>query len=218
VTKNNPYLSAVATPVPQSEPENSRQVKNNAGGYTFQVSDKDRLERFLVLGTTGGTYYVGEKDLTKQNLSFLVDLIKRDPSLYIDRVRDISLDGRAPKNSPAIFALALAFKHGDGEMKKFAREMAFPSVVRTSTHLFEFAQYMDALKGWGPAKRKAVASWYLDMAPDNLAYQAVKYRQRNGWTHRDLFRLSHPKDGFRTFVGTQRLPEPSVGSFADPVS
>ena len=26
-----------------------------------------------------------------------------------------------------------------------------------------------------------------------LAYQAIKYRQREGWTHADLLRLSHPK-------------------------
>ena len=28
---------------------------------------------------------------------------------------------------------------------------------------------------------------------DKLAYQAVKYRQREGWSHRDLLRLSHPR-------------------------
>jgi 60 kDa SS-A/Ro ribonucleoprotein len=27
---------------------------------------------------------------------------------------------------------------------------------------------------------------------DALAYQAVKYRQREGWSHRDLLRLAHP--------------------------
>lgn len=30
------------------------------------------------------------------------------------------------------------------------------------------------------------------MAPDDLAYQIIKYRQRDGWTHRDALRLSHP--------------------------
>jgi 60 kDa SS-A/Ro ribonucleoprotein len=32
-----------------------------------------------------------------------------------------------------------------------------------------------------------------DKEPDALAYQLVKYRQRGGWTHGDLLRLSHPK-------------------------
>ena len=40
--------------------------------------------------------------------------------------------------------------------------------------------------------RRAIAGWYLARPADELAYQAVKYRQRNGWSHRDLLRLAHP--------------------------
>src|SRR5690606_32025307 len=39
---------------------------------------------------------------------------------------------------------------------------------------------------------KAVASWYTEKSVDQVAFQAVKYRQREGWTHRDVFRKSHP--------------------------
>lgn len=196
----SPYARALSTTTPQVEQADPRQVKNSAGGYTFTGSDKTRLDRFLILGTDGGTYYTSEKALTKQNIDFLVDLIKRDPSLYIDRVRDVSYSGRAPRNSAAIFALAVAFKHGDKDAKNFARTMAFPSVVRTSTHLFEFVQYLELLGGWNRTKRDTVASWYTSKSTDALAYQAVKYRQRNGWTHRDILRLSHPK-GIDTNVG-----------------
>src|SRR5207247_2435112 len=104
---SNPYTRALSTPVPQSEQEDPRQVQNNAGGFTFTVSDKDRLERFLVLGTDGGTYYVQERDLTKQNVNYLIELIKRDPVLVINTTADISRAGRAYRNSPAIFVLAL---------------------------------------------------------------------------------------------------------------
>ena len=41
--------------------------------------------------------------------------------------------------------------------------------------------------------RWAVSNWY-DRNPDQLALQAVKYRQRDGWSHRDLLRLAHPKN------------------------
>ena len=34
---------------------------------------------------------------------------------------------------------------------------------------------------------------YKRRQPDALAYQAVKYQQRDGWSHRDLLRLSHPE-------------------------
>ena len=37
-----------------------------------------------------------------------------------------------------------------------------------------------------------MGSWYASRSPESLAYQAVKYRQREGVTHRDLLRLAHP--------------------------
>jgi 60 kDa SS-A/Ro ribonucleoprotein len=37
-----------------------------------------------------------------------------------------------------------------------------------------------------------VGDWYLSKTPDALAYQMLKYRSRDGWTHRDLLRKSHP--------------------------
>lgn len=30
-------------------------------------------------------------------------------------------------------------------------------------------------------------------SPEKLAVQLTKYQQRNGWSHRDLLRLAHPK-------------------------
>ena len=40
--------------------------------------------------------------------------------------------------------------------------------------------------------RRGVGRWYAAQSPDALAHQAVKYRQREGVTHRDLLRLAHP--------------------------
>lgn len=165
------------------------QVKNNAGGFVFAVSDKDRLERFLILGTDGGTYYVNQNKLTDQNVEFVKNLIKTDEALVRNTLVDVSVNGRAYKNSPAIFTLALLFVEGQD---KAAARAAVSKVCRTSTHLFEFAQYIENLGGWGRAKRSAVADWYQTQEVDKLAYQLVKYRQRDGWTHRDLLRLSHP--------------------------
>src|SRR5438045_1222448 len=46
--------------------------------------------------------------------------------------------------------------------------------------------------GGGRGLRQAVAGWDAQPA-DFLAYQAVKYQQRDGWSQRDLLRLAHPK-------------------------
>lgn len=180
----------VATPQTKRTPGRTDEVKNNAGGFVFKVNDKSRLERFLILGTDKGTYYVGEQKLTAQNVSFLKDAVRKDERMVVDTLVDVSVNGRALKNSPALFALATVMT--EGKDKAYARE-AVQKVARTSTHLFEYAQYIDDMGGWGRAKRRSVAEWYENKSIDTLAYQAVKYRQRNGWTHRDLFRLSHPQ-------------------------
>lgn len=193
-------------------PGRKDEVKNNAGGYVFKVSDSDRLERFLILGTDGATYYVNSKTQVKDNVKFLRKFIEEDDKAVVDALVDVSVNGRAYKNSPAIFALALVLST-DGTDKAYARA-AVSKVVRTGTHLFEFATYIDNLGGWGRAKRSAIAEWYTGQDAGSLAYQAVKYRQRDGWTHRDLFRKSHPQ-GVDVQVGNFILGKPNEGVGAD---
>jgi 60 kDa SS-A/Ro ribonucleoprotein len=105
----------------------------------------------------------------------------------------ISEEGRAPKNDPALFALAMAAGLGDDPTRKAALE-ALPRVARTGTHLFQFATFVEGFRGWGRSLRRAVGSWYAAQGVDALAYQAVKYRQREGVTHRDVLRLAHPAE------------------------
>lgn len=167
------------------------QVQNNAGGFVFEVSDRDRLERFLILGTDKGTYYVSEQKITDENVKFISRLIAKNERMVLDTVVAVSQAGRAHKNSQALFVMAMLFADGKD---KAAASAALPLVARTSTHLFEFAQYLENITGWGRAKRNAVSNWYTSQSADKLAYQAVKYRQRDGWTHRDLLLLSHAKD------------------------
>lgn len=208
----NNKLNKDNKPVSQTEKAAKGQKKNNAGGFTFVVTDKSRLERFLILGTDGGTYYASEEKLTDKNVDFIVKLIKEDPELVLNTVVEVSTAGRAYRNSYAVFVMALLFKHASKEYK--SQGFLFnhlPQVARTSTHLFEFATYIEGLGGWGRSKRDAVANWYTSKTPDQLAYQAVKYRQRDGWTHRDLFRLSHPK-GVDQQVGNFILGKTAEGA------
>lgn len=177
--------------LPVGEKLSDYQVENNTGGFVYEVSPKSRLERFLILGVDGGTYYVSERDLTKQNVDFLVNLIKSDPQLVLNTVLDVSATGRSYRNGAALFTLALMLNHAPDNYKHMAVE-ATPKIARIATHVYELAQYLENLGGWGRAKRRAVANWFTSKTPDQLAYQAVKYRQRNGWTLRDLLRLSHP--------------------------
>jgi 60 kDa SS-A/Ro ribonucleoprotein len=178
---------------PQSQPiPGSTQVRNSNSGYSWQVDDWTRLDRFLILGAEGGTYYIGERELVKQNHDALIRCIKADGVRAVNRIVEISEAGRAPKNDPAIFALALVVTHGDTQAKTHAFAN-LSKVCRIGTHLFHFAEYVNAMRGWGRGLRNAVGHWYVDRGADDLAHQAVKYQQRDGWSHADLLRLAHPK-------------------------
>jgi 60 kDa SS-A/Ro ribonucleoprotein len=171
------------------------QVKNNAGGAAFQISARERLRRFLVLGTEGGPYYTAQKALTVENAANIIALIKNwspNDLSPVAIIAEISQSGVAPKNSPAIFALALCATYGDAKIKAQAYG-AIHLVCRTGTHLFEFVDCVNKLRGWSRGLRNGVAKYYLRQKPDDLGYQLIKYRQRNGWTHRDVLRLAHVK-------------------------
>lgn len=182
---------------PQSAKADDRQVPDSAGGFTFATGRTARLHRFLTLGTDGGTYYVSERDITAQNAGIVLGWAREAAAELVREATAISQAGRAPRNNPALFALAAAASLGDEPGRRAALD-ALPLVARTGTHLFLFARYVQQFRGWGRGLRRAVGDWYLAREPDQLAYQVLKYRQREGWSHRDLLRLSHPAGGVRT--------------------
>lgn len=185
------HVSRKATP--QNEPiPGKTQVKNAAGGYVYEIDKWQALDRFLILGTEGGTYYAGERELTIQNVQSIGACLTEDGPRVVRRAIEVSDGGLAPKNDPAIFVLALAFGSKDEATIKAARE-ALPKICRIGTHLFTFTSFVKELRGWGPALRKALGAWYLGMPAKRLVYQLTKYQQRNGWSHRDVLRLAHPK-------------------------
>jgi 60 kDa SS-A/Ro ribonucleoprotein len=62
--------------------------------------------------------------------------------------------------------------HGSPEAKALALQN-LAKVCRIVTHLFHFAEYVNALRGWGRSLRNAVGRWYLEQEADKLAYQVV---------------------------------------------
>lgn len=189
--KFNKFFSLKSTP--QSEPiPGTNQVPNSAGGYAWELDDWARLDRFLVLGSEGGTYYIGERALTRDNAGCVARCVVADGIRTIDRIVAISDAGRAPKNDPAIFSLAMAAKLGD-EATRRAAYAALPKVCRIGTHLMHFAEYAQGFGGWGRGMRRAIGAWFNDKPAKDLALQLAKYQSRDGWSNRDLLRLAHPR-------------------------
>lgn len=208
-------------PATQREKADPRQVQNSAGGYVYQVGDAERLRRFLVLGTEGGTFYASQRDLTRENVSFLKEFAAKDPFVYYTVLETADEQNIAPRHSTILLALAVLYAFGKVQIPEVTEVVTvapeqetgtqperqtrtvtttfnpvkanFTKFVRTGTHLFEFVDYVTQYRGWGRGLRSLVASWYKEKEPSDLAYQVVKYRQRGGWTHRDLLRKAHPQ-------------------------
>lgn len=185
---------------PQSVRAVEGQERNRAGGFTFTVSDLDRARRFLILGSDAG-FYASGAELTAENARVLIRLAEdgRHREL-VDLIVENSVAGRAPKQDPALFALAIAASYGEDEERAYALAQ-LPTVARTASALFGFLSYVQGFRGWGRALARAVASWYTEKSVDQVAYQVVKYRQRDGWTHRDVFRKAHPRSADEAFRG-----------------
>lgn len=171
------------------------QVKNNAGGYVFKLEPMAQLRRFLVLGTTGGTYYQGEQEISNDAVEMVLTLMQ-DKQKGLEAIFEavkVSSGNLAPKNNPALFVVAAGVTSPD-MLTKMTAYRALPKVARTFTHLAIWLNYVGKLKGTyaGMGLRKALQRWYLEKSPAQVAYQMVKYRQRDGWTHRDVLRLAKP--------------------------
>jgi len=181
---------------PQSKPIPGREAdmkENSAGGFSFKVDCWTRLQRFLILGSEGGSYYASEQKLTEQNAKCVLECLQKDGKRTVDLIVDVSDNGRAVKNTPALFALAMACKlAGDDKTKAYAYK-AVSKVARIGTHLFQFTEAIKAFGGFSSGFQRAVGRWYLDRNPQSLALQVVKYQAREGWSHADLLRLAKPK-------------------------
>lgn len=218
---NDPLKDVGTRTTSQSEqiPGRTDQVLNRAGGYVFDVDDWTHLRRFLVLGTQGGTYYADQRELTKESAALVMKLAQEDGVRLVNELLKVSLENLAPKVQPTLFSLAVAASVGEVDDKgrfkrpqdlatRHAALQAIPQICRIGTHLYTFVGYLEQFRGWSTGLTKAIGAWYTDRPVDaadqvegdpelaerksSLALQAVKYRQREGWSHRDLLRLSHP--------------------------
>lgn len=186
------YQSLLNNPsrTPQTKQADSRQVKNSAGGYTFELGHWASLDRFLILGSAGGTFYIKPQALTDQSVAVVNACLAEDAGRTVARIAEISTEGRGASNDPCVVATALAIRNKSVDT---ANAKALVSAVcRIGTHLFQLCAMLDATGGWGRKARKSVAHWYESRKADSLAFQSVKYKSREGWSHRDALRKSHP--------------------------
>jgi 60 kDa SS-A/Ro ribonucleoprotein len=218
----SPYTDALRrrTQTPQSEsiPGRGDQVLNRAGGYGFTIDKWARLERFLLLGTDSQHYYTNAKTLTSESLQMLHDCFTENHVRAVSMIVDISQAGRAVKNDPAIFALAVGAAHSHSPHSALIRDdclfHGLRLVCRTGTHILMFVSFVDELRGWGRGLRNGVASWFNCQDIQQLENNALKFYNREGWTLRDLLRKCHTAGTLASGGGAHRTRKAIYGWLA----
>lgn len=185
------YTTYSKKKTPQAERANVREVENSQGGYVYPVDKWTRLDRFLILGSEGGSYYASAKELTRQNAISVQECLHEDATKTIARIVEISVKGNAVSNDPALFALALAASDDYSEQARSLALSALSQVARTGTHLSHFVKFVQNQRGWGRGLRKSIARWYNGKPIGRLAFLMMKYNSRDGWSMRDILRKSH---------------------------
>ena len=196
-------------PTQQEQAEGT--VKNNAGGYTFQTTNWQQLDRFLCMGITGGTYYVGEKELLKQNLEPVKACIAEDAQRVLDRVVEISTQGRALNNDAAIYAMALlCSQKGPGQrpgkngtfsdvvcstpVALKAMELT-PKTVRTFTGMAKFMTFIKRgrMRGFGRSFQRTLSNaWFKNRSVEDIVFSLIKYGSRYTFSQQDVYRILKP--------------------------
>ena len=187
------YLKRFGTRrVPQTAPiPGSGQARNSAGGYAWAVDDWMRLRRFLILGTEGGCYYASRADAhAKERRRGRRCLARGRPAGgRRDRRGSATRAGRRRTTRRCSRSRwRRARRRGDAQGRARRAAAGVP-------HRHAPVPLRDVRRGLprlGPLAASRGRRLVRGQPPDALAYQAVKYRQREGVTHRDLLRLAHP--------------------------
>ncbi|CAI2354435.1 unnamed protein product [Caenorhabditis sp. 36 PRJEB53466] len=192
----------------------------------------------------GSYHQTAEKITMDNAQAIIRIIEKGDGHMVLRELSLINSANRNPKMNAMIFTLALCAKISTLDFSKkqecpmlqayseYIRELhsaalkLLPDVCRTPSHLFEFIDYSQTIAhstragasktstGWGRSLRLAISNWYKSKTVEKLAMLLTKYPQREGWSHRDLFRLAHPMVGHNSGSDVNRLEKEQLFRYA----
>ena len=167
-------------------------LPNSAGGYAWAVDDWTRLRRFLSSARRAARYYASEWTLTRENAAGgRARAVREDGPRAVAEI--VAVSERAGRRRTTRRCSRSRWRRASATWRRgrrrsrrcrrcAARARTCSSSRRSSRASAAGAARCGARSAAGTPARRS----------DALAYQAVKYRQRAGVTHRDLLRLAHP--------------------------
>ena len=161
----------------------------------YVITPAQILERFLINGSMGPVYKANDKfaDFPLDVVASVKTIFECFPQEAIRVLREVSDNRKAPRKPPVLLALAAALSTAD--TRQHAAPIAEREIV-TGTDQFVLTKAMlDLGRGKGTSFKKFSSKLYSKYDTvenrDQLALNLIKYRNRAGWTHRDILRVTH---------------------------
>lgn len=184
------------------------QVANNAGGFSFPLPLEQEWMRYLIIGSKSenGNFYQSGGQISTCISRCILSAVENPATCkhLISDLVDVSVKGRAAKQEMTMLALATVIVFSEDSDCKRAGLDAIQQVCRIPTHWFMLLKYIRDLsqdkkkpgKGMGAGVRTAFTKLYTSRTGPELAVLMTKYKNREGWTHKDVISLLHinPKD------------------------
>ena len=197
--RNNP---AARARIPQSVGLPG-QIANNAGGFAFPLPIEQEWTRYLIIGSKSdnGNFYQSGGQIATCIAKCIMAAVS-DPTLFkqlLCDLVDVSVKGRAPKQEMTMMSLAASIVFAPNPECKALALDSVERVCRIPTHWFMLLQFIRDFsqdkskpgKGMGKGVRRVFAKLYTSRAGLELAVLLNKYKNREGWTHRDIISLLH---------------------------
>jgi phosphoglycolate phosphatase-like HAD superfamily hydrolase len=179
------------------------QIANNAGGFSFPLPLEQEWMRYLIIGSKSenGNFYQSGGQISTCISRCILSAVENPATCkhLISDIVDVSVKGRAAKQEMTMLALACVIVFTEDAECKRAGLDAIQQVCRIPTHWFMLLKYIRDLsqdkkkpgKGMGAGVRAAFTKLYTSRTGPELAVLMTKYKNREGWTHKDVISLLH---------------------------
>ena len=205
--------AVIRAAVPQWFRLDPDQVPNNAGGFVWQISDKEQVIRYLIIGSEGGNYYQTPQQVSSTCASCVLRMTRTPDNFkwLIETIRQVSTSGRAAKQESTLLALATAIVFARTPADKTAALNAVKDCVRILTHMYMLIGYIKIFSkaghpsltasaapappvtgsGFGRGIRRVFGEYFYSRTGVEIANLMTKYQNREGWTIKDVLTLIH---------------------------
>lgn len=192
------------------------QVANNAGGFVWQISDREQVIRYLIIGSEGGNYYQTPQQVSSTCASCVLRMTRTSDNFkwLVDTIRQVSTEGRAAKQESTLLALATAIVFARTPADKTEALNAVKDCVRILTHMYMLIGYIKIFSkaghpsltatasaasaapptigsGIGRGIRRVFGDYFYSRTGIEIANLTTKYQNREGWTIKDVLTLIH---------------------------